>query len=108
MASLPDGPVAAADLPVIVADRTFTTEVDGQQAFEYYGRNGTLRGKNGDYRYRGTWAVVGDRLCFTYPDGGSTEPTCYSVTKNGDVITWTGTDGNSFEVNSAAGNTQGL
>ena len=41
-----------ADLPVIVADRTFTIEVDGQPAFEYYARNGTFRGKNGDYRYR--------------------------------------------------------
>ncbi len=108
LASLPDGRVAAADLPVIVADRTFTTEVDGQPAFEYYGRNGTFRGKNGDYRYRGTWAVIGDQLCFTYPDSGSTEPTCYSVTKEGDVITWTDNDGNSLEVKSVEGNTEGL
>jgi hypothetical protein len=108
LSSLPDGPVAAADLPVIVTNRTYTTQVDGLPDVEFYNRDGTLRGKNGDYFYRGTWAVVGDKLCFTYPDSGSTEPMCFSVTKNGDVITWTGADGNSFVVNSVEGNTEGL
>lgn len=108
LSSLPDGPVAAADLPVVVVDRTYRSEVDGLPDFEYYGRDGTVRGKNGDYRYGGTWAVVDDQLCFTYPDSGSTEPMCFSVTKNGDSITWTGPDGNTFEVSSVEGNTEGL
>jgi hypothetical protein len=108
LSSLADGPVAAADLPVIVADRTYSGEFDGQPYAEYYGVDGTLRGKNGEQRYSGTWAVVGDQLCFTYPDSGGSAPACSSVLKNGDVITWTDSDGRALEVNSVEGNPEGL
>ena len=86
--------VAAADLPAVVSDRTYRGDDQGKPYAEYYAPDGSLRGKNAGEAYAGSWKVVGEQLCFTYPKEGSTsEVDCYSVFKSGDVITWVGSDG---------------
>lgn len=90
--------VAPADLPAVVADRTYRGESDGKSYAEYYAPDGTLRGKSGGEAYAGSWKVVGEQLCFTYPkEGGPAEVDCYDVFKNGDAIAWVDSAGKTVE-----------
>ena len=101
--------VAAADLPAVVSDRTYRGDDEGQPYAEYYAPDGSLRGKSADEAYTGSWKAVGEELCFTYPKEGSTsEVDCYSVFKNGDAITWVGSDGKVVEATYVEGNPDNL
>jgi uncharacterized protein YceK len=101
--------VGAADLPGTVSNRTFRGKDDaGQPYSEYYGADGTLRGTSGGEAYSGSWEVVGEQLCFTYPDGGTSETECYAVFKDGDVLTWLTTDGQIVEATFVEGNPDNL
>jgi hypothetical protein len=109
-AAMPAGDqVAAADLPAVVANRTYRGVSDGQPYAEYYTADGSVRGKTGGEPYTGSWKVVGEQLCFTYPKPGKAdEVDCYSVYKNGDAMTWTGSDGAVVETTSVEGNPDNL
>lgn len=97
--------VAPADLPAIVANRTYRGDYEGKPYAEYYAADGSLRGKTGDEAYPGSWKVVGEQLCFTYPkEGAASETECYTVFKNGDAITWVGADGKIVDTNYVEGN----
>lgn len=103
--------VASADLPAIVSDRTFSGDDEGKSYSEYYAPDGTLRGKSGTETYSGSWKVVGEQLCFTYPNKGDktdSETDCYAVFKNGDAISWVDEDGKLVEATFAEGNPNGL
>jgi hypothetical protein len=100
--------VAAADLPAIVSDRTFRGEDEGESYSEYYAADGTLRGTSGGQAYSGSWNVVGEELCFSYPDEGSSATECYAVFKNGDALTWVRSDGRLVEAIFVEGNPDGL
>ena len=88
--------VPPSQLSAVVSDRTFTGSNDDVPYTEYYAADGTLRGEEGGETYSGTWAVVGDELCFTYPDeaGGETQVDCYAVYRDGDEIAWVDREGN--------------
>lgn len=101
--------VGAAELPAIVSDRTFRGKDDAGESYsEYYAADGTLRGSSGGEAYSGSWKVVGEQLCFTYPDGGTSETECYAVFKNGDAVTWLTSDGRIVEATYAEGNPDNL
>jgi hypothetical protein len=48
---------------------------------EFYAADGAIKGED----YSGTWAVEGDKMCFTY---GTDPATCWNVGIAGDAITW--------------------
>ena len=100
--------VGAADLPAIVSDRTFRGNQEGEPYSEYYAADGTLRGTSGGEAYVGSWKVVGEELCFTYPDAGTSETECYAVFKDGDALTWVTSDGRIVEATYAEGNPDNL
>lgn len=101
--------VAPADLAAIVANRTHRGEADGKPYAEYYTTDGAVRGKTGGETYAGSWKVVGEQLCFTYPEPGKAEEVdCYSVFTNGDTVTWTGADGGVTQTVSVDGNPDNL
>lgn len=86
--------IAPADLPAVVANRTYRGEFDGEPYAEYYAADGTLRGKQGTETYTGSWKVVGEQLCFSYPKpAADAEVDCYDVLQNGDAVTWVDSDG---------------
>ena len=109
-AAMPAGDkVAPADLPAVVANRTYRGMSDGQPYAEYYAADGSVRGKTGGEPYTGSWKVVGEQLCFTYPKPGKAdEVDCYSVYKNGDAMTWTDSDGALVETTYVEGNPDNL
>lgn len=93
-----------ADLPAVVSDRTFRG-ADGTETYsEYYAPDGSLRGKAGTETYSGSWAVVGEQLCFTYAQAGDAGTECYAVFKDGDVLTWVDQDGKLVEATYVEGN----
>lgn len=101
--------VAPADLPAIIANRTYRGVTDGKPYAEYYTTDGSVRGKTDGESYTGSWKVVGEQLCFTYPQPGKEdEVDCYSVFKNGDTSTWIGSDGAAVETTYVEGNPDGL
>ena len=101
--------VTAADLPAIVSDRTFRGDDGGAPDAEYYAPDGSLRGKSAGEAYAGSWKVVGEQLCFTYPgEGTSSETQCYTVYKDGDAVTWVGSDGKVVAATFVQGNPDNL
>ena len=96
--------VAPAVLPAVVADRTYRGDSEGKPYSEYYAPDGTLRGTTGGQAYGGSWKVVGEQLCFTYPNGADSETDCYAVFKNGDAISWVDSDGKIVEATYVEGN----
>jgi outer membrane murein-binding lipoprotein Lpp len=94
--------VATPDLPGVVNDRTFRGEYEGKPYAEYYAPDGSMRGKLADEAYTGSWQVVGEQLCFTYPKEDQTD--CYDVFKNGEAFTWVGPDGKVVETTFVEGN----
>ncbi len=94
--------VAPADLPAVVNDRTYRGDYEGKPYAEYYAPDGSLRGKTGDEAYTGSWKVVGEQLCFTYPADDQTD--CYDVFKNGEAFTWVGPAGKVVETTFVEGN----
>lgn len=109
-AKIPGQRVAAADLPVVVTNRTFSGTFQGERYYEFYAADGTLRGESGGESYTGSWEVVGDELCFTYPDdaGGPDEVDCYAVYRQGQDITWVDGDGQIITTTFQEGNPRGL
>lgn len=97
--------VASADLPAVVADRTYRGVEEGKPYAEYYAPDGSLRGKADGAAYTGSWKVVGEQLCFTYPkEGSDSEVDCYAVFKNGDAVSWVDSDGKIVEATFVEGN----
>lgn len=100
--------VGPADLPAIVSNRTFRGVEEGESYSEFYAPDGSLRGKSGAKAYTGNWKVVGEQLCFSYADTGDTDTECYTVFKNGDVISWVDENGTIVEAEYVEGNADGL
>lgn len=105
----PGEKIAPADLPAIVANRTYRGQSDGEPYAEYYTPDGSVRGKTGGETYTGSWKVVGEKLCFTYPKPGKDDEVyCYEVFKNGDALTWTDSNGQLVETTFVEGNPDNL
>lgn len=51
-----------------MTDRTFTGTYEGSTYVEYYARDGVIRGEQDGEKYTASWKVVGDTVCFTYPE----------------------------------------
>lgn len=108
-AGSPEGvKVSAADLPAIAANRTYRGSSDGKPYAEYYAADGSLRGMSDGEAYSGSWKVVEDKLCFTYPTADASEVECYAVFKNGDSQTWIDSNGRVVETTYVEGNPDGL
>jgi outer membrane murein-binding lipoprotein Lpp len=75
-------------LRAVIADTTHTGTDETGQYTEYYGAEGSVKGKD----YTGTWVIKSDRACFTYPPEAEQ---CYSVTRDPskpESLTWTAQD----------------
>ncbi|MDA0250019.1 MAG: hypothetical protein O2892_00890 [Actinomycetota bacterium] len=108
-AGSPEGvKVSAADLPAIVANRTYRGSSDGMPYSEYYAADGSLRGISDGEAYSGSWKVVEDKLCFTYPTADASEIECYAVFKKGDSLTWIDSNGRVVQTSYVEGNPDGL
>ena len=92
----------------MVANRTYRGSSDGKPYTEYYAADGSLRGISGGEAYSGSWKVVEDKLCFTYPTADASEIECYAVFKNGDSLTWIDSNGRVVEATYVEGNPDGL
>lgn len=108
-AAPPGEKLSPADLPAVVADRTYRGDFDGQSFAEYYLPDGTLHGRAGDQTYTGSWEVLGEQLCLTYPaEGMDSEVSCYSVFRDGDTLSWLGDDGTVLQPAYVEGNPDNL
>jgi uncharacterized protein YceK len=87
-------PVATADLAALVSDRTFTGTYEGTTYVEYYAPDGAIRGEQDGEKYTASWEIVGDTVCFTYPeDGADAGPDCFTATQDGENVYWFNEDG---------------
>src|SRR5215471_12123739 len=57
-------PLSGAEIATAIAGNT----VQGAKFVEYYDPDGSVRGREGDDKYAGSWRVDGDRLCVTFPE----------------------------------------
>jgi hypothetical protein len=75
--------LATADqITAAIAGNTVMGSMAASGAYsEFYAADGTIRAAD----YRGTWAIAGNAMCFTY--GGGTA-ICWNVRLQGDQITW--------------------
>lgn len=64
---------------------------DGDPLFEFYLKNGTVKQLDDDETATGKWSIKGGKVCFEFPDDD--EETCYSVTVEGNIATFTDDDG---------------
>lgn len=79
---------------------------DGDPLFEFYLKNGTVKQLDDDETAIGKWSIKGGKVCFEFPDDD--EETCYSVTVEGNIATFTDDDGNGKRYEILAGNPKRL
>ncbi|GLS85677.1 hypothetical protein GCM10010873_06500 [Cypionkella aquatica] len=81
-------PAVAADLATgdairaAISGNTVSGSMSASGAYgEFYAADGTIRAAD----YTGTWAVKGDKMCFTY---GQDPENCWSVAITGSHVVW--------------------
>lgn len=79
---------------------------DGDPLFEFYLKNGTVKQLDDDTTATGKWSVKGGKVCFEFPDDD--EETCYSVTVEGNIATFTDDDGSGKRYEILPGNPKRL
>lgn len=78
---------------------------DGQDVVEFYAADGTAKSMTGNDISSGTWALVGDTVCFKYPDE---DIDCYKVEVSGTAVTFTDQKGAGTRYEILKGNPKGL
>ncbi len=76
---------------------------DGKPLVEYYAADGTVKSMHGNEITRGTWALVGETVCFKYDD---TE--CYRIEVIENTVTFTDAKGNGMRYDILKGNPKNL
>ena len=79
---------------------------DGQTLTEYYAPDGTAKSMLGSEISTGTWMLVGEVICFKYPDDD--KPECYKLEVAGDTATMYDQDGSGTRYQILKGNPKGL
>jgi hypothetical protein len=79
---------------------------DGQTLTEYYAPDGTAKSMLGSEISTGNWMLVGEVICFKYPDDD--KPECYKLEVSGDTATMYDQDGAGTRYQILKGNPKGL
>jgi hypothetical protein len=72
---------------------------------EYYAADGTVKSMLGNQISTGQWALVGDTVCFKYPDE---EIDCYKLEVIGNTVTMTDSTGEGTRYEILKGNPKSL
>lgn len=79
---------------------------DGQALIEYYAPDGTAKSMLGSDISTGNWMLVGEVICFKYPDDD--KPECYKLEVAGDTATMYDQNGSGTRYQILKGNPKGL
>ena len=79
---------------------------DGEELYEFYAKNGTVKQMVGEDKASGKWVLKGETVCFDYDNGDG--ETCYSVAVSGNQVTFTDEDDNDLTYEILAGNAKKL
>jgi hypothetical protein len=79
---------------------------NGEPLTEYYTADGTAKSMSGSEISQGTWALVGEVVCFKYSD--EPKPECYRVEVQGDTATYYDQQGSGTRYQILKGNPKGL
>src|SRR5262249_16819391 len=85
---------------------SITGKENGETLVEDYAADGTAKSMTGNEISTGTWALVGEAVCFKYTDSDETE--CYKVEVMGNFVTYTDRDGTGTRYEILKGNPKGL
>jgi hypothetical protein len=78
---------------------------DGKDVVEFYAADGTAKSMTDNEISTGKWALVGDTVCFKYPDE---DTDCYKMEVNGNSVTFTDDKGAGTRYEILKGNPKGL
>jgi hypothetical protein len=84
---------------------SITGKEDGETIVEYYAPDGTVKSMTGNEISSGTWALVGDTICFKYP---GEEIDCYKLEVIGNSVTMTDSSGDGTRYEILKGNPKSL
>jgi hypothetical protein len=84
---------------------SITGKEDGETLVEYYAPDGTVKSMIGNEITTGTWALVGDTVCFKYPEE---EIDCYKLEVIGNSVTMTDSSGDGSRYEILKGNPKSL
>jgi hypothetical protein len=85
---------------------SITGKENGETLVEYYASDGTAKSMLGNEISSGKWALVGETICFQYPDQKEME--CYRVEVVGNTVTLTDEKGTGSRYEILKGNPKGL
>ena len=87
-----DAPSAAdAGFKALVGATIVGRDGEGQPALTYFAENGDVKRVDGETAAVGEWTLRGEKVCFEFDDAD--EETCYRVSVQGDMATFTAQDG---------------
>jgi len=84
---------------------SITGTEDGETLVEYYAADGTTKSMLGNQISTGQWVLVGDTVCFKYPDE---EMDCYKLEVIGNTVTMTDSTGEATRYEILKGNPKSL
>jgi hypothetical protein len=84
---------------------SITGTEDGETLVEYYAADGTVKSMMGNQISKGQWVLVGDTVCFKYPDE---EMDCYKLEVMGNTVTMTDSTGDATRYEILKGNPKSL
>jgi hypothetical protein len=84
---------------------SITGTEDGETLVEYYAADGTTKSMLGNQISTGQWVLVGDTVCFKYPDE---EMDCYKLEVMGNSVTMTDSTGEATRYEILKGNRKSL
>jgi hypothetical protein len=84
---------------------SITGTEDGETLIEYYAADGTTKSMLGNQISTGQWVLVGDTVCFKYPDE---EMDCYKLEVMGNTVTMTDSTGEATRYEILKGNPKSL
>lgn len=84
---------------------SITGTEDGETLVEYYAADGTTKSMLGNQISTGQWVLVGDTVCFKYPDE---EMDCYKLEVMGNTVTMTDSTGEATRYEILKGNPKSL
>jgi hypothetical protein len=84
---------------------SITGKEDGETLVEYYAADGTVKSMTGSEISTGSWALVGDTICFKYPEE---EIDCYKLEVVGNMVTMTDSSGEGTRYEILKGNPKSL
>lgn len=105
----PQAPTKLAGLEAwsaLVGNTVAGKDSDGDELYEFYKPDGTLKQLNDETVTSGKWVLRGQKVCIVY--SGDDDETCYRVEVFGDAATFTDDDGDGQRYKILKGNPKGL